>query len=125
MQCNNMIQNDYIESNATHMIKQIIKKYDAVFQVFVNGKIYIERKHYNAVKKKSLSYLDHDYILRYTTPVYGVIQILDVFERRIEKVRVDSWRKTDLVKMQKELQGLSQIKVKAFDNFIEIHSANA
>lgn len=77
------------------------------------------------LKKKSLSYLDHDYILRYTTPVYGVIQILDVFERRIEKVRVDSWRKTDLVKMQKELQGLSQIKVKAFDNFIEIHSANA
>lgn len=84
----NVLYNRYILEDEARKVKEALKKMDVMVEVYVNGKAYIERNYYEKIRRGEINYRDRSYVLETRVPVRGVMQLLDVHSRRIEKVMV-------------------------------------
>lgn len=75
--------NRYLSKETTQALKKLLHKTKTVPEIQVNGKTYMERKDYRQLQNDGVGF-------EKIMPVYGVVQLLNLFEERTERVRITS-----------------------------------
>ena len=75
--------NRYLSKETTQALKKLLHKTKTVPEIQVNGKTYMERKDYRQLQSDRAGF-------EQIMPVYGVVQLLNLFEERTERVRITS-----------------------------------
>ena len=75
--------NRYLSKQTTQALKKLLHKTKTVPEIQVNGKTYMERKDYRQLQNDGAGF-------EQIMPVYGVVQLLNLFEERTERVRITS-----------------------------------
>ena len=75
--------NRYLSKQTTQALKKLLHKTKTVPEIQVNGKTYMERKDYRQLQADRAGF-------EQIMPVYGVVQLLNLFEERTERVRITS-----------------------------------
>ena len=80
--------NKYLSKATTQALKSLLYKTKTVPEIQVNGKVYMERKDYRRLQGNNTD--TNNCGLEQVMPVYGVVQLLNLFEERTERVRITS-----------------------------------
>ena len=75
--------NRYLSKETTRALKKLLYKTKTVPEIQINGKTYMERKDYRQLQNDCAGF-------EQIMPVYGVVQLLNLFEERTERVRITS-----------------------------------
>ena len=75
--------NRYLSKETTRALKKLLHNTKTVPEIQVNGKTYMERKDYRKLQGNRAGF-------EKIMPVYGVVQLLNLFEERTERVRITS-----------------------------------
>ena len=75
--------NRYLSKETTQALKKLLHNTKTVPEIQVNGKTYMERKDYRRLQGNRAGF-------EKIMPVYGVVQLLNLFEERTERVRITS-----------------------------------
>ncbi len=78
----------YLSKETTQGLKSLLNKTKTITEIQVNGKVYMERKDYRKLQK--IEEIANDKNFRRIKPVYGAIQLLNLFEEKTERVRISS-----------------------------------
>ena len=96
-----LLYSNYLSEDIAHVLREILHKSKTKPEVQVNGKIYVERKDYHPLKKSAAAKYRQDTGIE---PVYGVLQLLQLFEDRIEKVKAFSQSESQLMELGRLLE---------------------
>ena len=92
----------YLSKETTRALKKLLYKTKTVPEIQVKGKIYMERKDYKRLQNSSD--VATIYGLGQVQPVYGVVQLLNLFEEKTERVRITSKSNSTISDLRAQLQ---------------------
>ena len=78
----------YLSKETTQALKQLLYKTKTVPEIQVNGKVYMERRDYRRLQGNDTGITGYDF--EHVLPVYGVVQLLNLFGETTERVRITS-----------------------------------
>lgn len=78
----------YLSKETTQSLKSLLNKTETVTEIQVNGQVYMERKDYRKLQK--IDEIANDSNFRQIKPVYGAIQLLNLFEEQTERIRISA-----------------------------------
>lgn len=114
--------NDKFFNNETiSKIKSVLNNRRIIFEIYVNGKAYIDRRDYKKIQEGKMKLVNSDEILRLTTPVYGALQLLDLFNERIEKIRIFSTTYMTMDGVERDMKELTGVNTNRKFNVLEIY----
>jgi len=96
-----VLYRNYLSSKTTCALKHLLYKTKTVPEIQVNGKIYMERKDYRRLQSRSIKSESGS---RQIHPVYGAVQLLQLFEGKIERVRITSESNSSISDLHSQLK---------------------
>lgn len=111
----------FFNSKTIHDIKIVLNNRKIAFEIYVNGKAYIERRDYKKIEQGKMNLVNADDILNLATPVYGALQLLDLFNERIEKIRIFSSTYVTMDSVERDVKKLTNINTNRSVNVLEIY----
>ena len=82
----------YLSKETTQVLKKLLCKTKAVPEIQVKGKVYMERKDYRQIQQNEPAAITGGF--GQINPVYGVVQLLNLFDEKTERVRITSKSKS-------------------------------
>lgn len=114
--------NDKFFNNETiNKIKLVLNNRRIIVEIYVNGKSYIERRDYKKIEEGKMRLVEADEILRVATPVYGALQLLDLFNERIEKIRIFSTTYMTMDSVERDMKMIIGVNANRNFNVLEIY----
>ncbi len=114
-----MIKNSF-DSHFILDIKAVLNNRNIIVEIYVNDNIYIERRDYKSIEQGKIKFVDITRVLKEDVPVYGVLQLLDLFNDRIEKIIVYSLIDEDLEVLEERIKKLADVNVNRSSNTLVI-----
>ncbi len=78
----------YLSKETTRSLKSLLNKTETITEIQVKGQVYMERKDYRKLQK--IDEIANDSNFRQIKPVYGAIQLLNLFEEQTERIRISA-----------------------------------
>lgn len=78
----------YLSKETTRSLKSLLNKTETITEIQVKGKVYMELKDYRKLQK--IDEIANDSSFRQIKPVYGAIQLLNLFEEQTERIRISA-----------------------------------
>ena len=94
--------NKYLSKETTQALKKLLYKTKTIPEIQVKGKIYMERKDYRRLQSSGEAATVYE--LEQVLPVYGVVQLLNLFEEKTERVRISSKSNSTVSGLRAQLQ---------------------
>ena len=111
----------YLSKETTRALKNLLNKTKMVPEIQVKGKVYMERKDYRRLQSSGDAATV--YGLEQVLTVYGVVQLLNLFEEKTERVRISSKSNSTVSDLRTQLQNNAPVipdMIIAYKNAIEI-----
>lgn len=92
----------YLSKETTRALKNLLNKTKTIPVIQVNGKVYMERKDYRRLQnsEKAITVQGFEQVM----PVYGVVQLLNLFEEKTERVSITSKSNRMVSELQLQLK---------------------
>lgn len=92
----------YLSKETTQALKKLLYKTKMVPTIQVNGKVYMERKDYRRLQDSETAITVQGF--EQVMPVYGVVQLLNLFEEKTERVSITSKSNRMVSELQLQLK---------------------
>ena len=92
----------YLSKETTQALKKLLYKTKMFPVIQVNGKVYMERKDYRRLQDSETAITVQGF--EQVMPVYGVVQLLNLFEEKTERVSITSKSNRMVSELQLQLK---------------------
>ena len=115
------MNNNFFNKDTINKIKLVLNNRRIIVEIYVNGKAYIERRDYKKIEEGKMRFVEAEEILRLATPVYGALQLLDLFNERIEKIRIFSTSYMTMNGVERDMKTIVGVNANRNFNVLEIY----
>lgn len=121
---NKIIYNNCIDVAALVNAVSLLKKYDFMYEFFVEGSAYVEEAIYNKVETMNFGEKHIKYILETRKPVIGLLDFALAHSGSIENINLNFENQADRAMMRETLTTLDNVTLtSSFDHNLEIGGA--